>query len=309
MDIRSFQGKDAMTVLHLWNLAHPQYPLTEELLAKKIFLDPNFLPENLLIAEENGEAVAFAYLPYHLSKPEQGGFITYFSVHPHKDRAEIGKSLLQACEQHHRQAGRLRVSTAYTPLYHLQGFSESYDGAEIELFRSFGYTEMRSYRRRMSLADYALSVNYTQRKAQLEEEGFYIGPLPYEYLSEFVSPVNAYSSAAWASEYRTRLANNPDLSKAGVAIYDGRIVGGCIFSDPNSDDCRFGPFGVSAEFRGKGLGAVLFAWCMAEMKKRGLPCAWAQWTPAEGASYNLYENTGFEIEDSFLILNSFEDRR
>ena len=151
--------------------------------------------------------------------------------------------------------------------------------------------------------DYRLPLNYAQRKADLEAEGFYIGPLPYEYLSEFVSPTNAYSSPAWASEYRTRLANNPDLSKAGVAIYEGRIVGGCIFSDPNSDDCRFGPFGVSAEYRGKGLGAVLFAWCMDEMKKRALPCAWAQWTPAEGAAYNLYENTGFEIEDSFLVFS------
>ena len=32
MEIRTFKAGDAKTLLNLWNLAHPQYPLTEALL-------------------------------------------------------------------------------------------------------------------------------------------------------------------------------------------------------------------------------------------------------------------------------------
>ena len=63
MNIRSFTNQDAQKLVALWNCAHPQYPLTKEQMAKKVFLDTNFQPKNLLIVEENQEIIAFAYVP------------------------------------------------------------------------------------------------------------------------------------------------------------------------------------------------------------------------------------------------------
>ncbi len=304
MNIRTYCNKDAEGLLALWNLAHPSYPLTKELMAKKIFLDPNFSPENLLIGEDGGKMIAFAYLPHHLVQVdhnlplnEREGFITYFSLHP--DYQSVGKDFLEACEQYHRKAGRIKLSTAYAPLYHLQGFSEK-EGFYLELFRATGYQEYQSYRRRRTLSDYELPENYGERKAALEREGFYIGELPYNHLAEFSHSENAFSNGAWAWEFRSRLAHTPDLSRARVAIFEGKIVGGCIFGDPNSDEGRFGPFGMSPDFRGKGIGSVLFADCLNEMKKRGISSAWAQWTPLSGAAHFLYNKAGFLMEDCFF---------
>ena len=306
MIIRSFRNADSEEILKLWNSAHHQYSLTAELMAKKIFLDVNFLPESILVGEDKDRLIAFAYLPSALVSMDRSwkvndkeGFISYFSIHPDEDFNEIGKIFLQALEDRHKNAGRTRLSTAYIPLYHLQGFSEKYDMRYIDLFRQAGYTENVSCRRRRKLSDYQLSDGYFLRKADLEKEGFYIGALPYEYLAEFVSSTNSFSNGAWAWQFRSALSHTTDLGRARVAIYNGRIIGGCIFGDPYSDEGRFGPFGMDPEYRGKGIGSVIFADCLNEMKKRGISEAWAQWTPTSGAANSLYNKAGFLTEDRF----------
>ena len=299
LNIRTFTNQDAEKILQLWNSAHPQYPLTKESMAKKLFLDVNFLAENLLIVEENQEILAFAYVPHHLSSNDTTGYITYFSVAPSQNFEEVGSLLLQACEQHHKDGNRLTVSTAYAPLYHLQGFSESGDAPYLTLFQRFGYCEEKSYSRKIDLSTYSLPEYFESRKQKLAEEGIYVGPLPYNLLTDFVSPNNAFSHGNWSWEYRTRLAHNTDLSRARVAVHNGVIIGGCIFGDPNSDNGRFGPFGMSEEYRGKGIGSLLFADCLNEMKKQGVPYAWAQWTPLTGPAATLYDNAGFRMQDCF----------
>lgn len=307
MIIRNYKNCDAENLLSLWNTAHPKYPLTKSLMAKKIFLDGNFCPENLLIMEKEDKIVAFAYLPHHtlqLNKkftinPKEG-FITYFSIDPKENFDEIGKAFLSACEQYHYNEGRTILSTAYAPLYHLQGFSESGDAKYVELFNSFGYKECKSYSRRMSLGEFQLPENFEERKAALEKKGFYIGELPFNHLAEFVSSDNCFSNGAWSWEFGTRLSHNPDLSRARVAIYDGQIIGGCMFGDPNSDQGRFGPFGINPKFRGISLGTILFNDCLNEMKKQGVSSAWAQWTPPDGTANILYNKAGFLMEDCFI---------
>ena len=301
MNIRTFSNQDGQKLVSLWNLAHPQYPLSKEQMAKKLFLDTNFQAENLLIAEENQEIIGFAYVPHHLSGDNATGYISYFSVSPQKDVAAVGALLLGACEKHHRDGGRKAISTAYAPLYHLQGFSESCDEAYIRLFQNSGYfCQEKSYRRKIDLETFCLPENFEALKQQLAEEGIYIGALSYDRIAQFVSPDNSFSNSNWSWEYRVRLSNNPDPSRARVAILGDQIIGGCIFGDPNSDEGRFGPFGMSPEYRGKGIGTLLFADCLNEMKARGIPSAWAQWTPLTGPAAKLYDRAGFVMQDCFV---------
>lgn len=208
--------------------------------------------------------------------------------------------MLQACEAHHQNEKCGRIGTDYAPLYHLQGFSVQADMPYITLFRSFGYESYESYRRRMNLATYRLPEDFEQRKNALAKEGVQIGALPETFLSEFLSAENSFSNSYWAWEYGVKFAADPDLTKARVAIQNGRLIGGCMFGDPNSDEGRFGPFGMSPDSRGRGIGSLLFADCLNEMKKRGIPSAWAQWTPLTGAANTLNNKAGFLMEDCFV---------
>lgn len=307
MNIRTFVSGDAEKILDLWNNAHPNTTLTKELMAKKIFLDCNFTAENLLVAEKNGAIIAMAYVPHRIfsirkdgDKEKERGYITYFAVEKGFSVSEVGQKLLEACEEHHLKGGRKYFSTEYTPLYFSQGFFGKYDDRYIELFENNGYTAGKSYKRCINLESYSLPCDFEERKNKLEKEGVYIGSLPYEYISQFVDSEIEYSNDNWSWEFRTRLSANFDLETARVAIVDGKVIGGCIFGDPNSDEGRFGPLGISPVCRGRGIGSILFADCLNVMKKRGISVAWAQWTPFDGPAHTLYEKAGFGITDCIV---------
>ena len=307
MKIRPYVGRDTRGLLELWNSAHPSTPLTLERMAKLIFLDCNFSPEDLLVAVGDGDRgpVGMAYCPHRYfavgkdgDRDEKKGFITYFAV-AGDCFDEVGRMLLSACEEHHRKGGRSFLTTAYSPLYLTQGF-ESGEENYIRLFGSFGYSSFRSYKRSADLSSCSLPGSYVEKRRRLEAEGITIGPLTYEYLSEFLDPAAAFSSPGWSWEFRIRLSADTDLERARVAVCGGHLIGGCIFGDPNSDEGRFGPLGVSPAIRGRGVGGVLFADCLETMKRRGIKKAWAQWTPGEGPAHALYEKAGFGIEACFV---------
>lgn len=307
MIVRSFESRDTEKLFSLWNNAHPNTPLSKELMTRKIFLDCNFNAENLLVAEESNEIIAMAYLPHRLFSVRRDGdlestvgFITYFAVKDGFSVSEVGGKLLDVCEEHHKKGGRKHLSTAYTPLYFTQGFSKKYDQDYITLFNDHGYKGTVSYKRGINLEYYNQSSDFEEKKRKLEKDGIYIGALTYECVSQFLNPELDYSSDTWAWEFRTRLSANLDLERARVAISDKKLIGGCIFGDPNSDEGRFGPLGVSPVCRGKGIGSVLFEDCLVTMKNRGIKYAWAQWTPSSGPAHTLYEKAGFGITDSFI---------
>lgn len=182
----------------------------------------------------------------------------------------------------------------------MQGFLDGYDNEYIDLFRSHGFKESRSYKRCIDLPSYNLPSDFKERKEKLEKDGVYIGPLTYEYISQFLSPELDYSGDSWAWEFRTRLSAKLDLETARVAVWEGKVIGGCIFSDPNSDEGRFGPLGISPSCRGRGIGSLLFADCLNTMKGRGIKTAWAQWTPSSGPAHTLYEKAGFRTTDCIV---------
>ena len=89
MKIRPYVGGDSRGLLELWNSAHPSTPLTPERMAKLIFLDCNFSPEDLLVAIGDGDRgpIGMAYCPHRYfavgkdgDRDEKKGFITYFAV-------------------------------------------------------------------------------------------------------------------------------------------------------------------------------------------------------------------------------------
>ena len=303
MKIRTYVTRDTESLLELWNSAHPSTPLTMERMARLLFLDCNFSPADLLVAvgDDGRELLGMSYCPHRYFAvgkdgdiEENKGFITLFAV-ACDSFDDVGKVLLSVSEEHHRRGGRSIISTAYSPLYLTQGF-ESGEENYIRLFESSGYSRSSSYKRSADLASFSLPGSYVGARRRLESEGIVFGPLRYEYLQEFLDPGSEFSSPGWSWEFRTRLSADFDLEKARTAVCGGHVIGGCIFGDPNSDEGRFGPLGVSPAFRGRGIGGVLFADCLETMKRRGIKRAWAQWTPGEGPAHALYEKAGFAIE-------------
>ena len=59
MEIRPFRGTDEPELLDVWRASMFADALSEHLFRTKVLLDPNFLPDNLPVAIEDGRVVGF----------------------------------------------------------------------------------------------------------------------------------------------------------------------------------------------------------------------------------------------------------
>ena len=75
-----------------------------------------------------------------------------------------------------------------------------------------------------------------------------------------------------------------------------RIIGFC-----QHEHEHFGPFGVSDEYQGKGIGTVLLARTMYQMRLRGCHSAWVLWT-GDRALKGVYGRLGFKLTRRFAIM-------
>ena len=73
-----------------------------------------------------------------------------------------------------------------------------------------------------------------------------------------------------------------------------------MFGDPYSSEERFGPYSVSNDFRGMGIGKIILHLCLSKMEERGLDKAWAQATPNSGAARAVYDKAGFETIGEYI---------
>lgn len=311
MRIRPYTGRDFDTVLTLWNRALPHDPVTREQLIKKLFMDPDFTEEGLMLCEDgDGSVVGFVNAVCRVLPAIPGqddadtGFITVVAVLPERDEYKVGGLLLDAAEAYLSSKGKTRVTTAYPPQYFTQGVEKDAHPALVRAFLERGYAGVPSAAKELDLTIYEEHPSVADRRARLAAAGIEVIPLTDAYISAVLDPAAGFSRPSWSVEFRSRLQVNMDFESMRIAVQHGsdgsRVVGACIFGDPYSDEGRFGPFGVSDDMQGMGIGSVLLADTLAEMKKRGIRRAWMQWTSEEGAAHTVYSRAGFRVVKRYL---------
>jgi GNAT superfamily N-acetyltransferase len=93
-----------------------------------------------------------------------------------------------------------------------------------------------------------------------------------------------------------RIAGGEPASQLVIAHEQGRVLG---FAHTRSE--RFGPIGVAATERGRGLGHVLMFMALDGMRAQGFRAAWFLWSDDETAR-RLYESAGFHERRRFALL-------
>src|SRR5215207_6532382 len=124
MEIRSYQGADEAQLLGVWRAAMIADALSDHLFRTKVLLDPNFLPENLPVAVQDGRVVGFVLaltrqVPLFLQGLEpDNAWITAFGVHPEYQRRGIGTALFDQVQRQMKAQGRKMIDIApYVPNY------------------------------------------------------------------------------------------------------------------------------------------------------------------------------------------------
>ena len=311
--IRAYHGADEAALLALWNASMTHDPIDAAGFRTRVLLDANFRADGLLIAEEEGALVGFVLglmrqVPLFLQGLEpQRGWITAFGVHPQHRRRGVGQRLFTAALAAFAANGRRQVEIApYTPNYFIPGVDMDAYAPAVAFLESLGWqTVSTPISMRADETGDPVQPEVAALETRLASDGIAIRPVSaadLPALMPFIAERFGWDWVRFAQEYLLALFGpGADDICFLVATEGERIVGYC-----QQRRERFGPFGVDPAWRGRGIGRVLLARCLAAMRTRGFHCAWFLWTGRDAA--RLYERAGFHTVRRFAVMRYLLDK-
>jgi GNAT superfamily N-acetyltransferase len=229
------------------------------------------------------------------------GYITLFAVSPRARRAGIGGKLLDGAEMYLRSQGRtVCMMSSYAPGYFIPGLDVAEHAEALEFLKKRGYGEVyRPVAMRTDLSLLAMPAWVEEKRKLLERQGVMIEP----YTAAMTTPLLEFALREFPGDWvrvvkeamgAILLGASP--ARLFVARDKGEVVG---FSHFSRD--RFGPIGVSASQRGRGVGQLLMFATLGAQKQEGHSSAYFLWSDDKTAE-RLYNAAGFKEFRRFALL-------
>jgi GNAT superfamily N-acetyltransferase len=304
---RPFAPGDMPGVLRVLAQAMPADPISENRFTRQVLLDPNFRAEGAIVAECGGDVAGFCLalarqVPLENAPSDaERGYITLLAVQPSDQRQGVGSRLIEAAESYLRAQNRSLVMIAsYAPNYFIPGVDvDVYSGA-LSFLKRHGYAEVyRPLAMQTSLWNWSAPQWIEEKGAVLMQEGVTVEPYDPRWTLPLLSFTAAEFPGDWVRVVReamTRITLGDSPQRLIIAHEAGRVLG---FS--HYDNERFGPIGVSAGQRGRGIGQVLMCRTLQAQREAGLRVAWFLWSDDKTAA-RIYSGVGFSEVRRFALM-------
>ncbi|HYA21971.1 MAG TPA: GNAT family N-acetyltransferase, partial [Thermoproteota archaeon] len=251
-----------------------------------------------LVAEDHGKLVGFVF---GISAGETCSINVIFVEGRHR-RMGVGTKLLRVLEDNAKKGGTKKIVFSGGPRYQFAGVDwVAYPGA-LEFFSKNGYKEVHreSVAMSRSLMDYKTPADVIELEKRLINQGYSFQQLDEEHVLPLLQFLRK-EFRPWDNDARLTLeANLMDLDYFTIALKEGEIIGYCQIASDGLIE-HFGPFGVSANLRSRGIGAVLFHKCLRLMQSKGARHAWFLW--GGGRNYTFYTRHGMKEMRRFAIMS------
>ncbi|ACZ43460.1 GCN5-related N-acetyltransferase [Thermobaculum terrenum ATCC BAA-798] len=307
ISVRPYRATDEEALLRVWNSALVVDPINPATWRSKVLLDPNFDPEGCLVAECEGQLRGFVLslrrrVPFFNDglQPEQA-WITAFGVEPDWQGRGIGRRLLDEALQRLRSLGARTVAISpYVPNYFTPGVDVHAYGRAVEwLLRDSWEVVERPLSMRAELTGFQIPAHIQEVEERLRGEGVVVREVEPGDIVPVLAFVQQHFTWDWHREASGVLgdlfAGDPRTVGMVVAFLEEEVVG---YAQHRAE--RFGPFGVNPDLRSRGIGRVLLAHMLLEMRKKGYHAAWFLWTGDYAAK--LYSQCGFHEVRRFAVL-------
>ena len=313
LTIRPFRPGDHLPLVALWNRCLHKDPITPERFWQLFLLDENFDPDGALIVE-NGDGAMIGFLQAMVRKvpygnaalqPEQGWFTVFFVDHAHR-RQGVGTALLTRGMAFLRQKGCRQVGcSGYSPYYIFPGVDEDY-GAARAFLSARGFTPSApAVAMGLPLEGVSTPPAIIERRATLAAEEIVVRPFE----RADTLPLFDFADAHylhWTPSLRDSLqrANTDILVTVRGPQEQTEILAYAQWQNPHNDPPRgapgrFGPFGVHPDWRGQGIGAVVFYAMIERALGNGSRYLWFGW--AGGRNLSFYERAGCKVTRRFQL--------
>ena len=306
--VRPFRGSDTNELLGCWERALPLDAVNLDQFERKILLDQNFERDSLMVAEVDGKIAGFISC-FVLNKPiekmghrEDTGYISIFGVAPESRGHGAGSALVAAAEDFFRKRGRHIILIApYTPNYFVPGIDKDRYADGVSFLQNHGFVEYsEGIAADALISTFEVAPDVLDKERALAADGIVIRHYQREDLVDYIQFQRDLMPGPWVEDARTYLTELTHgrfpCDAIWLAIDKGRIIGFC-----QNDREHFGPFGVSDEYQGKGIGSVLLARTMYQMRISGFHSAWVLWT-GERALKGVYGKLGFKFTRRFALM-------
>ena len=307
LTISPYAPDDLRGVLHVLAQSMPADPISEAKFVRQVLLDHNVRAEGAVVAKRGGEVVGFClsvvrHVPLENAPMDADrGYVTLFGVLPQHQRQGIGRAMLERAEQYVRSHGRkLLMISPYSPGYFTCGVDVRAYESGLGFFKKHGFAEVyRPIAMEVPLWDWVYPDWLAEKRRKLETDGVRVE----RYRPEMTLPVLEFTAREFAGEWvrvyrdamhRVTLGDSP--SRIAVAHQDYRVLG-----VSHHDNERFGPIGVAASERGRGLGHVLMYETLNAQRLAGFRSAWFLWSDDKTAA-RLYNAVGFREVRRFALL-------
>ncbi|MCX7019264.1 MAG: GNAT family N-acetyltransferase [Candidatus Sumerlaeota bacterium] len=306
--VRPFEGRDTAALLDCWARALPLDAITLDILERKVLLDMNYERDSLMIAWLD-DALAGFVVCFVLNKPiekvghrEDTGFITAMGVAPDTRHRGVGAALLDAAEKFFRARGRVIICVApYTPNYFVPGVDKDRYADGVRFLSEHGFAEYsEAIAADALISKFEIPPDVLSKEKRLAAEGVIIRHYERQDLAGYIQFQRDLMPGPWVEDARRNLL---ELTRGRfppeaiwLAVDQGKIIGFC-----QNENEHFGPFGVSDAYQGRGIGSVLLARTLHQMRVSGCHSAWVLWT-GERALKGVYGRLGFAFTRRFAIM-------
>lgn len=283
LNIRKYSDNDFEAVLHLLNENSCYDNFSELLLKEKIYDDPDFLPEQILVAVDNGLVIAFMLGVKRTVRGLKLGYIKLMAVEKSFRRSGIASQMYSKLEKVFKLAGVSSVRIYDTPLnYFMPGIDPRYTEAVCFALKH-GFTHVGDACNMKVNLDSQTWETEKETK-NLKKEKIVISRAVEADKKEVIE----FVSRKWELwKYELEMAFRSFPFPVFIARKEGAVIAFAVYDGNNIGTAWFGPMGTDESLRGKGIGKILLYMCLSDLKKKGFHMAVIPWV-APIAFYSHY---------------------
>ena len=265
MQIRELTEKDLPALLDLCRGTLPYDRFSLPFLRRGVFDEPNHNPHYLLSAWEDDRLAGALLGGTRETESGPAAWMRLIAVAPAYRRQGLASRLLGELEGRLHADGltRLRAGNS-APNYFWPGLDVRYTPA-------FCFFERHGFRRygdaiNMQVELASRDWDTAAEEARLAQEGIIVRRLQPDDRAAFGDWLKQHWQPVWHYEGMVSYANEP--ISTFIATAQGRI---CAFASYNvaALEAGFGPTGTQPEYRGRGIGRILFFHCMHDLQSLG----------------------------------------
>jgi len=313
-NIEDYEGGEEEEIVRLWNEVLFRDPIDISTFERKVLLDPNFDASGLKLARIKGEIVGFIvtikrkYPLFYEGLNERIGWILAMGVKNEHKKKGVGSKLLEEGIKYLANNGAKEVwYSTYVPNYFFPGVDEEAYPEGVTFLEKRGFKKV--YTALAMDGSIWPTLKHPEKVEEIEEklrkDGIEVKPLETKYIWKFLKFLRENFSADWYRHSLEMLQRGCEKDQIMVAVKDEEVIGYCQHYNGEGYDWykpgeHFGPFGVKEEYRGKGIGTILFYKIMQRMRQRNIHHTFVVWTDEEAS--HLYSRFGMQVSRRFAVM-------